>query len=260
MANLSYFNVIQPMGTWSSSRTYKPQTLPSVSNTTILLVCPQVSYDNVLYVANGFDVDNNPVLPTPGLAPNLDSAWQIVLESSGGGGFQPWEAATNTPTLVNGTDTGFSYINISPGTNIVNFGAGGISFNQNDTVLYDINLGQWYNGGQAAGIQSVTSSTPGLIATSTTNGNVVISAVNVNQTLAASNIFDYTKTDLYLVGAVSLDVSQMILNRMYGVTAIGGSATLTPINGNFVSGGTVMLPSTNSALLKKVSNTQVNIY
>jgi hypothetical protein len=56
-----------------------------------------------------------------------------------------WNAATNTPTLANGTgDTGDVYICNSPGT--VNFGAGGITFAVGDYVIYSGTIWQRSSG------------------------------------------------------------------------------------------------------------------
>ncbi len=238
---------------------------------------PDVQYENILiqtqptpywtnpiveYEVTGiFYIMNGTAIPTLGMTPNLDSAW---TEMGGGGGnenFQGyWASATNTPTLTNGTGTvGFFYINNSTGTNLVNFGAGNISFAQNDIVQYN-NLAQWYNAGQAQGLSNVVSSTPSLISVNQANGTATIAAVNLNQVQATSNVFYYTNTDNYVVGAVTVDNSQMVLNRSYGVTAMGGTATLTAINGAFSSGGTVIITAGNSVLLKSVSASQINVY
>lgn len=121
------------------------------------------------------------------------TAW--ITNQGGGGNILDWMATPNnggTPTLVNGTNTGFTYKNTSSGTNLVNFGAGDISFNQNDTVSYNVNTAQWYNSGQASGIQSITSPDSTLLIT-TTSGNVT--AIVNNTVRQKANNYQFLPTD-----------------------------------------------------------------
>lgn len=76
-----------------------------------------------------------------------------------------WAASTNTPTLANGTGVaGWFYIASDGGT--VNFGAGNITFNAGDWVLYDGSI--WERAVQSNVVQSVNGQT----------GVVVINAIN----------------------------------------------------------------------------------
>jgi hypothetical protein len=70
-----------------------------------------------------------------------------------------WSAATNTPTLANGTgDTGDVYICNSPGS--VNFGAGAITFAIGDYVIYSGSI--WQRSSGAVGtVTSVAASITG---------------------------------------------------------------------------------------------------
>lgn len=76
-----------------------------------------------------------------------------------------WDASTNTPTLVNGTGTsGWFYIVSTGGT--VNFGAGNITFNSGDWVLYNGTI--WERAVQSNIVQSVNGQT----------GVVTVNAIN----------------------------------------------------------------------------------
>lgn len=76
-----------------------------------------------------------------------------------------WAASTNTPTLANGTGTaGWFYIASDGGT--VNFGAGNITFNAGDWVLYNGSI--WQRAVQSNIVQSVNGQT----------GVVTINAIN----------------------------------------------------------------------------------
>ena len=105
-----------------------------------------------------------------------------------------WSAATNTPTLANGTgDTGDVYICSAAGT--VNFGAGGITFAVGDYVIYSGTIWQRSSGAvgtvTSVGLSSATSgvtigSTPVTtsgtitlaIATATTSQNGLLSSTD----------------------------------------------------------------------------------
>jgi len=131
------------------------------------------------------------------------------------------------------------------------------------TREYTLNIGwsAWIN--PASGSSSVTdvvSGTPELLSAVESGGTVTLNIVNSNQTDAPSNVFDYTKTDLYLVGNVIVDVSQMVLNRLYNCIAVGGTASITLNNGTFNNGGNmVSAVDSNSLTFKKVSIDKVNL-
>lgn len=78
--NLSYQNVLCPMGTWSSSIQYTAQTVyGGVANSPLYLQCPTVTYSSHVYYATGFTSDNEVLQPTKGTTPNDDEAWQLLI-------------------------------------------------------------------------------------------------------------------------------------------------------------------------------------
>lgn len=90
---------------------------------------------------------------------------------NGGGGNSPllnflgaWAAATNLPLLADGTGTtGDYYINVSPGTSVVNFGSGPIQFDYHDVVAYNGSV--WDNLGAYGTIQEITSISGNILVT-----------------------------------------------------------------------------------------------
>lgn len=247
--------VTQYLGTWDPDFQYM-NVIIQVQPT------PYWTLPVVKYLPTGINyVMNGTAIPTLGMAPDTDSAWDIWGGSGGGGNFLGyWLSATNSPTLANGTGiVGTYYTNTSPGTNIVNFGAGNISFNQNDNVQYNASE-EWINVGQASGISNVISATPDLLAVSQAAGVATLTMVNQNQAQAISNVFYYGNTDNYVNGAVTVDISLLVLNRDYGVYASGGNAVLTPVNGTFFGTSTVSITNNDSIIIKAVTSNQANIY
>ncbi len=103
MANNSFLNVLTPQGAWSSGKIYKPVTVyGGVAATALYVSCPTVTSTGNVYYATGFKTDGTPLLPTEGVAPASDPAWQ-QLSGSGSESFTNLALTSNTNPLVLGT-------------------------------------------------------------------------------------------------------------------------------------------------------------
>ena len=151
-----------------------------------------------------------------------------------------WNAATNTPTLANGTgDTGDVYICNVAGT--VNFGAGPITFAVGDYVIYSGTI--WQRSSGAVG--TVTS-----VAASITGDSVTISGspVTTSGTLAfafAGTGAQYIKGDGTLATFPNtIDQAKNLITEVYNSTG----ATLTKGTVVYINGGQGNLPTVTKAL------------
>ena len=180
-------------------------------------------------VSNGYaSLDVNGKVPI-GQLPNS------IMEYKG-----TWNAATNTPTLVNGTgDTGDVYICSNSGT--VNFGAGDITFAVGDYVVYSGSIYQRSSGA----VGTVTS--VGL----STNGNSITigsSPVTTSGTISANFVGNSTQ---YINGAGNLVTfpstiaqAERLITEVYNSTG----ATLTKGTIVYINGGQGNLPTVTKAL------------
>jgi hypothetical protein len=151
-----------------------------------------------------------------------------------------WNAATNTPTLANGTgDTGDVYICNVAGT--VNFGAGPLTFAVGDYVIYSGSI--WQRSSGAVG--TVTS-----VAASITGDAIGItgSPITTSGTLALAFAGNSTQ---YINGAGNLvtfpgiiNEAQNLITEVYNKTG----ATLTKGTVVYINGGQGNLPSVTKAL------------
>ena len=151
-----------------------------------------------------------------------------------------WNAATNTPTLANGTgDTGDVYICNVAGT--VNFGAGAITFAVGDYVIYSGTI--WQRSSGAVG--TVTS-----VAASITGNAIGItgSPVTTSGTLAfafAGTGAQYIKGDGTLATFPStIAQAERLITEVYNSTG----ATLTKGTIVYINGGQGNLPTVTKAL------------
>jgi len=151
-----------------------------------------------------------------------------------------WNAATNTPTLANGTgDTGDVYICNVAGT--VNFGAGPITFAVGDYVIYSGSI--WQRSSGAVG--TVTS-----VAASITGNSIGItgSPVTTSGTLAfafAGTGAQYIKGDGTLATFPStISQAEKLITEVYNRTG----ATLTKGTIVYINGGQGNLPTVTKAL------------
>jgi len=151
-----------------------------------------------------------------------------------------WNAATNTPTLANGTgDTGDVYICNVAGT--VNFGAGAITFAVGDYVIYSGSI--WQRSSGAVG--TVTS-----VAASITGDAIGItgSPVTTSGTLAfsfAGTGAQYIKGDGTLATFPStIAQAERLITEVYNSTG----ATLTKGTIVYINGGQGNLPTVTKAL------------
>lgn len=180
-------------------------------------------------VSNGYaSLDVNGKVPI-GQLPNS------IMEYKG-----TWNAATNTPTLANGTgDTGDVYICNAAGT--VNFGAGPITFAVGDYVVYSGTI--WQRSSGAVG--TVTS--VGLSITGDSIG-VTGSPITTSGTLAlafAGTGAQYIKGDGTLATFPSIiSQAQNLVTEVYNNTG----ATLTKGTIVYINGGQGNLPTVTKAL------------
>ena len=151
-----------------------------------------------------------------------------------------WSAATNTPTLANGTgDTGDVYICNAAGS--VNFGAGSITFAVGDYVIYSGSI--WQRSSGAVG--TVTS-----VAASITGNAIGItgSPVTTSGTLAfafAGTGAQYIKGDGTLATFPSIiSQAQNLITEVYNSTG----ATLTKGTVVYINGGQGNLPTVTKAI------------
>ena len=151
-----------------------------------------------------------------------------------------WSAATNTPTLANGTgDTGDVYICNAAGS--VNFGAGAITFAVGDYVIYSGSI--WQRSSGAVG--TVTS-----VAASITGNAIGItgSPVTTSGTLAfafAGTGAQYIKGDGTLATFPSIiSQAQNLVTEVYNSTG----ATLTKGTIVYINGGQGNLPTVTKAI------------
>jgi hypothetical protein len=151
-----------------------------------------------------------------------------------------WNAATNTPTLANGTgDTGDVYLCNVAGT--VNFGAGPITFAVGDYVIYSGSI--WQRSSGAVG--TVTS--VGLTITGDSIG-VTGSPITTSGTLAlafAGTGAQYIKGDGTLATfPTTIAQAQNLITEVYNSTG----ATLTKGTIVYINGGQGNLPTVTKAL------------
>jgi hypothetical protein len=151
-----------------------------------------------------------------------------------------WNAATNTPTLANGTgDTGDVYICNVAGT--VNFGAGPITFAVGDYTIYSGSI--WQRSSGAVG--TVTS-----VAASITGDAIGITGSPVTTSGTLAFAFGGNSTQ-YINGAGNLvtfpgiiNEAQNLITEVYNKTG----ATLTKGTVVYINGGQGNLPSVTKAL------------
>ncbi len=151
-----------------------------------------------------------------------------------------WSAATNTPTLANGTgDTGDVYICNAAGS--VNFGAGAIAFAVGDYVIYSGSI--WQRSSGAVG--TVTS-----VAVSRSGDALAITGSPVT-TSGTINIGFAGNSTQYINGAGNLvtfpgviNEAQNLITEVYNKTG----ATLTKGTVVYINGGQGNLPAVTKAL------------
>jgi len=151
-----------------------------------------------------------------------------------------WNAATNTPTLANGTgDTGDVYICNVAGT--VNFGAGPITFAVGDYVIYSGTI--WQRSSGAVGtVTSVAVSRSGDALTIT--GSPITTSGTINIGFAGTGA-QYIKGDGTLATFPNtIDQAKNLITEVYNSTG----ATLTKGTVVYINGGQGNLPTVTKAL------------
>ena len=180
-------------------------------------------------VSNGYaSLDVNGKVPI-GQLPNS------IMEYKG-----TWNAATNTPTLANGTgDTGDVYICNAAGT--VNFGAGPITFAVGDYVVYSGTI--WQRSSGAVGtVTSVAVSRSGDALAIT--GSPITTSGTINLGFAGTGA-QYIKGDGTLATFPSIiSQAQNLVTEVYNNTG----ATLTKGTIVYINGGQGNLPTVTKAL------------
>jgi hypothetical protein len=151
-----------------------------------------------------------------------------------------WNAATNTPTLANGTgDTGDVYICNVAGT--VNFGAGAITFAVGDYVIYSGSI--WQRSSGAVGTVTnvaVTESGDAL----TITGSPITTSGTINIGFAGTSA-QYVAGDGSLITFPTIaSEAQNLITEVYNETG----ATLTKGTVVYINGGHGNLPTVTKAL------------
>ena len=151
-----------------------------------------------------------------------------------------WNAATNTPTLANGTgDAGDMYLCNVAGT--VNFGAGPITFAVGDWVLYGSGTWQKSNG-QNGTVTSVAVTESGDALTIT--GSPITTAGTINIGFAGTSA-QYVAGDGSLITFPSvITEAQNLITEVYNETG----ATLTKGTVVYINGGHGNLPTVTKAI------------
>jgi uncharacterized protein YaiE (UPF0345 family) len=177
-------------------------------------------------ITNNILTDSGAVIGAANGVATLDSGGKIpasqlpnsVMEFKG-----TWSAATNTPTLANGTgNAGDVYEVSAAGT--VNFGAGGIAFAVGDYVVYDGSAWQ-YSSGQKGTITSLTFSAPLTGGTITTSGTVGIPAATstVDGYLSATDWTTFNGKQNALTNPVTGTGTTNYIPKFTGASAVGNS-------------------------------------
>lgn len=189
---------------------------------------------NIALIVNNILSDSGAEIGAANGVATLDSGGKIpvsqlpnsVMEFKG-----TWSAATNTPTLANGTgNAGDVYEVSAAGT--VNFGAGGIAFALGDYVVYDGTSWQ-YSSGQKGTVTSLTFSAPLSGGTITTSGTVSIPAAtsSVDGYLKATDWVIFNGKQNALTNPVTGTGTANYLPKFTGASAIGDSAIFNDATG-----------------------------
>lgn len=162
-----------------------------------------------------------------------------------------WSAATNTPTLANGTGvSGYTYINTAVGT--VNFGAGNITFAIGDWVIYD----------GAAWNKSINSNAVSSVNTQT--GTVVLTTSNIAE---GTNLY-YTdaRAQASITGGASTITTSNLTTNSALISNGSGKVAVSPTTSTelgFVSGVTsaiqTQLTGKASTTLNNLGSTAFNV-
>jgi len=170
-----------------------------------------------------------------------------------------WNANTNSPTLTNGTGTQGNEYAVSVG-GTVNFGAGNITFNAGDFVIYNGTAWQQIPGGSVAAASTLTGTTlasnvvsssltsvgtlANLTVTNTISGSVSgsagsVAASNITGVTLASNV---TGSSLTSVGTITSGVwNGSIISATYLPTGSSSVAGAVKVDGTSItaSGGVI---------------------
>ena len=206
-------------------------------------------------ITNNILTDSGAVIGAANGVATLDSGGKIpvsqlpnsVMEFKG-----TWSAATNTPTLANGTgNAGDVYEVSAAGT--VNFGAGGIAFALGDYVVYDGATWQ-YSSGQKGTVTSLTFSAPLSGGTITTSGTVSIPAAtsSVDGYLSATDwtTFNGKQAALSGTGFVKISGTTISYDNSTYLTTSSAASTYLALSGGTLTGavtGTRLVLVQNSA-------------
>jgi hypothetical protein len=195
-------------------------------------------------ITNNILTDSGVTIGAAGGVATLDSGGKIpvsqlpnsVMEFKG-----TWSAATNTPTLANGTGNAGDVYEVSD-AGTVNFGAGGIAFAVGDYVVYD--GANWqYSSGQKGTITSLTFSAPLTGGTITTSGTVGIPAATstVDGYLKASDWVIFNGKQNALTNPVTGTGTTNYVTKFTGASTVGNSLIFD--NGTKVGIGTSSIPT-----------------
>jgi hypothetical protein len=192
-------------------------------------------------ITNNILTDSGAVIGAANGVATLDSGGKIpvaqlpnsVMEFKG-----TWSAATNTPTLADGTgNAGDVYEVSAAGT--VNFGAGGIAFALGDYVVYDGATWQ-YSSGQKGTITSVALTVPSALSVSG-------SPITTSGTFAITGAGDATQ---YIDGSGSLQTFPVLASadKLILVVRNTSGATITKGTVVYINGANGNKPTIAKAL------------
>jgi hypothetical protein len=192
-------------------------------------------------ITNNILTDSGVTIGAAGGVATLDSGGKIpvsqlpnsVMEFKG-----TWSAATNTPTLANGTGNAGDVYEVSD-AGTVNFGAGGIAFAVGDYVVYDGATWQ-YSSGQKGTITSVALTVPSAFSVSgspiTTSGTLAVTATG--------DTTQYIAGDGSLITFPVAGQSGTLVREVRNTTG----ATLTKGTIVYISGATGNKPTVSKAI------------
>jgi hypothetical protein len=167
-----------------------------------------------------------------------------------------WNAATNNPTLTNGSGTnGNEYICSANGT--VNFGAGNISFSVGDAVIYNSAINQWIRIPASAALSSLTfNTTGGASAGSAYNGTAGLTIDY--STVGASPLAG--SSSLTTVGTIASGTwNGGIIGATYGGTGVNNGSNTITLGGNLTTAGTLTQAGAYATTLTATASTSVTL-
>ena len=183
---------------------------------------------------------------------------QIPSSLSGAITFQGgWNAATNTPTLSNGTGvTGYQYIVTTPGNQ--NLGAGNVAYASGDTITYGANVWNYVQG--TSPISSVSGNLHMVVGPTT--GAVVI-GVDATPNVGAGTIVSRDSSGNFQANTITAALNGQATSALTAATVTGaaqpnitsvGTLTGLAVTGNVTAGNVTATSGTITAATGQFTN------